>query len=68
VPPFGEVTIIGRFTDNHGRYVFHCHNLIHEDAGMMAQFDAVPPGVGAGTPAGDAATATQHDHEGMTMP
>jgi spore coat protein A len=39
VPPFGSVTIVGKFTDNKGRYVFHCHNLIHEDAGMMAQFD-----------------------------
>jgi spore coat protein A, manganese oxidase len=39
VPPFGSVTIVGKFTDNKGRYVFHCHNLIHEDGGMMAQFD-----------------------------
>jgi spore coat protein A len=39
VPPFATVTIIGKFTDNKGRYVFHCHNLVHEDAGMMAQFD-----------------------------
>jgi spore coat protein A len=39
VPPDATVTIIGKFTDNKGRYVFHCHNLVHEDAGMMAQFD-----------------------------
>ena len=39
IPPNGTVTIIGKFTDNKGRYVFHCHNLVHEDAGMMAQFD-----------------------------
>jgi spore coat protein A len=44
VPPFGSVTIIGRFTNNKGRYVFHCHNLIHEDGGMMAQFDVVKSG------------------------
>jgi FtsP/CotA-like multicopper oxidase with cupredoxin domain len=41
VPPYSQVTIIGRFTDNLGVYVFHCHNLIHEDAGMMAQFEVV---------------------------
>lgn len=41
VPPYSEVTIIGTFIDNRGIYVFHCHNLIHEDAGMMAQFDVV---------------------------
>lgn len=31
-----------KFTDNVGRYVFHCHILEHEDAGMMAQFEVVP--------------------------
>jgi FtsP/CotA-like multicopper oxidase with cupredoxin domain len=41
VPPYSQVTVIGTFTDNVGTYVFHCHNLIHEDAGMMAQFEVV---------------------------
>jgi len=27
-----------RFSDFKGRYVFHCHNLEHEDMGMMANF------------------------------
>jgi FtsP/CotA-like multicopper oxidase with cupredoxin domain len=27
-----------RFTDYPGRYVFHCHNLEHEDMAMMADF------------------------------
>jgi hypothetical protein len=27
-----------RFTDIPGRYVFHCHNLEHEDMAMMADF------------------------------
>jgi len=31
-----------KFTDHVGRYVFHCHVLEHEDAGMMAQFEVVP--------------------------
>ncbi len=30
------VTIAVRFTDYPGRYVFHCHNLEHEDMAMMA--------------------------------
>jgi spore coat protein A len=46
IPPFGTVEIIGRFAKNLGRYVFHCHNLIHEDAGMMAQFDVTKTGDG----------------------
>lgn len=48
VPPFGSMTIVGTFTDNKGQYVFHCHNLIHEDAGMMAQFDVVKAGAAGG--------------------
>ncbi len=30
------VEIVTRFTDYPGRYVFHCHNLEHEDMAMMA--------------------------------
>jgi hypothetical protein len=26
-----------------GRYMMHCHNLIHEDHDMMAQFEVVDP-------------------------
>ncbi|MEK7424069.1 MAG: multicopper oxidase family protein, partial [Actinomycetota bacterium] len=31
------------FTDNVGRYVFHCHVLEHEDDAMMTQFEVVAP-------------------------
>ncbi|MDJ0337095.1 multicopper oxidase domain-containing protein [Cryobacterium sp. PH31-O1] len=31
-------------------YMFHCHMLVHEDAGMMGQFVVVKPGGKAGTP------------------
>ena len=27
------------FTGHRGKYVFHCHNLEHEDAGMMANME-----------------------------
>lgn len=33
--------ILVRFTDYRGPYVFHCHNLEHEDMGMMSRFEVV---------------------------
>lgn len=33
--PAEEATIAARFTGYSGRYVFHCHNLEHEDMAMM---------------------------------
>jgi FtsP/CotA-like multicopper oxidase with cupredoxin domain len=35
------VRVIGKFTDNLGLYIVHCHNLEHEDLGMMAQFRVI---------------------------
>lgn len=34
-----EVEIAARFPRLAGKYVIHCHNLEHEDRGMMARFD-----------------------------
>jgi spore coat protein A, manganese oxidase len=40
--PGGELSeIMVRFTGFRGRYVFHCHNLEHEDMAMMANFQVV---------------------------
>jgi FtsP/CotA-like multicopper oxidase with cupredoxin domain len=36
--PTESAEIAVRFTDYPGRYVFHCHNLEHEDMAMMADF------------------------------
>ena len=36
--PNEDVRVIGKFRDNRGIYVFHCHNLEHEDMFMMSQF------------------------------
>jgi spore coat protein A len=36
--PAEEVQVVLRFTGYAGRYVFHCHNLEHEDMAMMANF------------------------------
>ncbi len=49
LPIGGEVVIRMRFLDYVGKYVFHCHILAHEDAGMMATVavteDGKPPSV-----------------------
>jgi FtsP/CotA-like multicopper oxidase with cupredoxin domain len=36
--PAQSAEILVRFTDYAGRFVFHCHNLEHEDMAMMADF------------------------------
>ncbi|MFM9883873.1 MAG: multicopper oxidase family protein [Burkholderiales bacterium] len=36
-----EVQVFIRFRDFLGKYVMHCHNLTHEDHGMMMRFDVV---------------------------
>ena len=38
VMPGERVKVIMKFYAPKGMYVFHCHNLEHEDAGMMANF------------------------------
>ncbi|MEA2229128.1 MAG: hypothetical protein QOF04_2758 [Solirubrobacteraceae bacterium] len=34
-----SVRVIARFGPRHGRYMMHCHNLVHEDHDMMVQFE-----------------------------
>jgi spore coat protein A len=36
--PAEQATVLVTFTGWAGRYVFHCHNLEHEDMAMMANF------------------------------
>jgi spore coat protein A len=38
VLPWEYVDVAVRFGDYAGKYVFHCHNLEHEDMAMMATF------------------------------
>ncbi len=40
-PVNGEITVMARFSGYTGRYLMHCHNLEHEDLGMMADFEIV---------------------------
>jgi spore coat protein A, manganese oxidase len=39
--PGEAAEVIARFDGYRGRYLFHCHNLEHEDMGMMANFEVV---------------------------
>jgi spore coat protein A len=41
VPPGQIARVLCRFDGFRGRYVFHCHNLEHEDMMMMANFEVV---------------------------
>jgi spore coat protein A, manganese oxidase len=43
VGPTEKVRVIARF-EGLGKYMIHCHNLIHEDHDMMTQFEVVAPG------------------------
>jgi FtsP/CotA-like multicopper oxidase with cupredoxin domain len=42
VMPGEKATILMRFLDYPGIYLYHCHNLEHEDAGMMRNFRVDP--------------------------
>lgn len=37
--PNERIKVLVKFTPMEGLYMFHCHNLIHEDHDMMAAFD-----------------------------
>ena len=39
--PNETVKVTMKFPENKGKYVVHCHNLEHEDDGMMLQFEIV---------------------------
>jgi hypothetical protein len=34
-----SIRVLVRFRDFHGKYVMHCHNVIHEDHAMMVRWD-----------------------------
>jgi FtsP/CotA-like multicopper oxidase with cupredoxin domain len=38
-----SLTFRMQFRDYYGDYVCHCHNVVHEDHGMMFKFKIVPP-------------------------
>lgn len=45
LPADGSVKIRSRFRDYHGRYLLHCHILLHSDLGMMQNVEVVGNGL-----------------------
>jgi hypothetical protein len=43
INPAETVEVLVKFTDYKGIYLFHCHNLEHEDDGMMLNFKIIDP-------------------------
>jgi FtsP/CotA-like multicopper oxidase with cupredoxin domain len=41
VMPGEQVRVHVTFDTYRGRFLMHCHNLVHEDAGMMLNFEVV---------------------------
>lgn len=41
--PGENVEVLVKFTEHKGLYLFHCHNLEHEDDGMMLNFKIIDP-------------------------
>jgi FtsP/CotA-like multicopper oxidase with cupredoxin domain len=58
LPPNSRVKVLFRFRDFLGKYVMHCHNLIHEDHAMMVRWDVVTDGADSTDSPG------RHDDEG----
>lgn len=44
--PNDVIKVYFRFSDFLGKYVMHCHNVVHEDHAMMLRWDIVEPGHG----------------------
>lgn len=38
---FEQVQVMARFAPHKGKYMVHCHNIVHEDHDMMTQFEVV---------------------------
>ncbi len=38
-----SVRVLIKFDDGRGKYMEHCHNLVHEDHDMMAQYEIIDP-------------------------
>ena len=69
--PRGSITMRTRFEDYTGKFVYHCHILGHEDAGMMGIVEVVDP-ASAGqfnrAAVGDSAAASSYRCEIGSVP
>ena len=50
VGPNETVRVLIKFERGRGRYMMHCHNLVHEDHDMMGQFEIKDPSTAAPDP------------------
>ena len=50
--PLETVRVIAKFAPHRGKYMIHCHNIVHEDHDMMTQFEV---GTGGADPLSDRA-------------
>jgi FtsP/CotA-like multicopper oxidase with cupredoxin domain len=41
ISPGEELRLVLKFRDYTGKYMMHCHNLVHEDHAMMIRWDIV---------------------------
>ncbi|QIN80711.1 multicopper oxidase domain-containing protein [Rubrobacter marinus] len=57
------VRVIARFGPERGKYMMHCHNLVHEDHDMMTQFE-----VGSGGPDPESVPAVPVNRLGPLVP
>jgi len=48
--PSDELKLIMRWPDFLGKYIMHCHNVVHEDHAMMIRWDIMEPGKGFDQP------------------
>jgi spore coat protein A, manganese oxidase len=62
----GEVVrVVARFAPHRGKYMMHCHNIVHEDHDMMTQFEV---GKGGDSPLCDRAKPLPAPQLGSTQP
>jgi FtsP/CotA-like multicopper oxidase with cupredoxin domain len=64
--PLETVRVVAKFAPHRGKYMMHCHNLVHEDHDMMTQFEV---GKGGHDPLSDRAKPLPPEHPlGSTNP
>lgn len=63
--PGETVRVVAKFAPHRGKYMMHCHNIVHEDHDMMTQFEI---GEGAPGPLSDPAKPCPAPPLGSTNP
>ncbi|NJO43096.1 MAG: multicopper oxidase domain-containing protein [Cyanobacteria bacterium CRU_2_1] len=63
--PLETVRVVAKFAPHRGKYMMHCHNIVHEDHDMMTQFEI---GKGGPDPLSDRAKPLPAPSLGSTNP